>query len=140
MSSGTSLKQLDCGGDSHLVGATSTNVGQCLTRRRTLGFAGTGSVSWQRIHPTLKFKHITCSPEACWAVTTGHRILCSKVRHSSAREISLLVVLVLLLVHMNHTHSLILTMTPFMLFITARETEYLPILCLEIRDWEFGEY
>ncbi|XP_037615746.1 fish-egg lectin-like [Sebastes umbrosus] len=75
---GTSIKQLDCGGDSHLVGATSANVGQCLRRRRTLGFAGTGRVSWQTIHSTLKFKHITCSPRACWAVTTGHRILCSK--------------------------------------------------------------
>ncbi|XP_059182303.1 fish-egg lectin-like [Centropristis striata] len=70
-SSGTSMTQLDAGGDDQLVGV-SGSLAYCLRASTALTYRS-GSLSWTYLSRT--FRHISCSPQnGCWGVDTSYRV------------------------------------------------------------------
>ncbi|XP_071776095.2 fish-egg lectin-like [Centroberyx gerrardi] len=66
------LKQIDAGGNLFVVGVNAGHNTYCLKTSYTLGFKGTGSVSWTRMPTNLMY--YSCGPYGCWGVDTSHRV------------------------------------------------------------------
>ncbi|XP_071389832.1 fish-egg lectin-like [Centroberyx affinis] len=71
-----SLKQIDAGGNLFIVGVNTGHQTFCLRNSYTLGFKGTGSLSWTRMPTNLKY--YSCGPYGCWGVDTSSRVYLTK--------------------------------------------------------------
>ncbi|XP_049926590.1 fish-egg lectin-like [Epinephelus moara] len=80
-SRGTSMKQVDAGGDDQLVGVTTSNQAYCLRCSSALTYRGAGSLGWNYLSRSLKY--YTCSPKnGCWGVDTSNRVYFTRTLNS----------------------------------------------------------
>nr|XP_033488177.1 fish-egg lectin-like [Epinephelus lanceolatus] len=80
-SRGTSMKQVDAGGDDQLVGVTTSNQAYCLRCSSALTYSGVGSLGWNYLSRRLKY--YTCSPKnGCWGVDTSNRVYFTRTLNS----------------------------------------------------------
>ncbi|XP_056133534.1 fish-egg lectin-like [Lampris incognitus] len=70
--SGLSLKQIDAGGDTFVVGTTTSTLTYCLRTSRAVTFNGAGSLSWSRLSGNMVY--YSCGSLGCWGVTNRYRV------------------------------------------------------------------
>ncbi len=86
LSSGVYMKQVDAGGDDHVVGVTTSSRAYCLRSTYASAFKGGSSLSWSSQSRVMKY--ISCGPlYGCWGVDTRDQIYFTRVRHCSTSEI-----------------------------------------------------
>uniref|UniRef100_A0A3Q2CKH2 Fish-egg lectin-like n=1 Tax=Cyprinodon variegatus TaxID=28743 RepID=A0A3Q2CKH2_CYPVA len=83
MCSGQKLKQLDAGGEGHVVGVTDSDSIHCLDASNVSPTQQQGSLSWITV-PGLLI-HFSCGPNTCWGVNSNQDIYFIKISPNSCK-------------------------------------------------------
>uniref|UniRef100_A0A3Q2CK78 Fish-egg lectin-like n=2 Tax=Cyprinodon variegatus TaxID=28743 RepID=A0A3Q2CK78_CYPVA len=81
--SGQKLKQLDAGGEGHVVGVTDSNSIHCLDATNVSPTQQQGSLNWITVPGLLM--HFSCGPNTCWGVNSNQDIFFIKISPNSCR-------------------------------------------------------
>ncbi|XP_015233921.1 PREDICTED: fish-egg lectin-like [Cyprinodon variegatus] len=74
---GLELKQLDAGGQGHVVGVTDTDKIYCLNADRAFSIQKEGILTWDQLQGRLRY--FSCGPNGCWGVNSIQHIYFTKV-------------------------------------------------------------